>query len=91
MKGKGVWEKHMIKQPFLLVVTDRDRGVFTIEGPMSDDTQWNSAVVAAQEAGRQINCHTPGPGTKEQVAHSVASELGLTQVQSGSIVHPGAL
>jgi hypothetical protein len=78
----------MPKREFLLVVTDRDRGEFTIEGPMSDDTRWNSVVVDAQRAGRQVNCHTPGPGTKETVAARVAIQLRLKEAQAGSIVHP---
>ena len=45
---------------FLLVVTDRDKNIFTVEGPMSDDTRWIEAVCAAQDAGRRVNCHTPG-------------------------------
>lgn len=78
----------MPRAEFLLVVTDRDRNEFTIEGPMTDDTDWNAAVVAAQKSGRYVNCHTPGPGTKEQVAERVAKELKLTRVQAGSIVRP---
>ena len=73
-------------EPFILVVTDRDHGTFSIEGPMTDDTRWNDAVCVAQKTGRQINCHTAGPGTREQVAVRVAKELKLEQVQSGSIV-----
>ena len=35
----------MSKRQFVLVVVDRDTGEFTVEGPMSDDRLWNSAVV----------------------------------------------
>ena len=73
---------------FLLVVTDRDHGRFTIEGPMTDDTPWIDAVESAQKLGRQINCHTPGTGTSREVAKRITQELGLIQAESGSIVRP---
>ena len=38
----------MTKRQFVLVVVDRDTSEFTVEGPMSDDRLWNSAVVNAQ-------------------------------------------
>jgi hypothetical protein len=75
--------------PFLLVVTDRDKGTFTIEGPITDDSCWNSAVVRAQEQGRNVRCFTPGPGTRQDVARRVVAELRLNESSSGSIVHPG--
>ncbi len=31
-------------QPFYLVVTNQDRGVFSVEGPMSDDRPWYDAA-----------------------------------------------
>ena len=27
-------------EPFFLIVIDRDRGVFCVEGPMTDDAPW---------------------------------------------------
>jgi hypothetical protein len=30
-------------QPFYLIVTDHDRGVFAVEGPMTDDRHWKEA------------------------------------------------
>jgi hypothetical protein len=37
----------MTQRQFVLVVVDRDTTEFTVEGPMSDDRPWNSAVVNA--------------------------------------------
>jgi hypothetical protein len=34
---------------FFLYVVDRDKGEFTVEGPMADDTPWTNGVVAAQK------------------------------------------
>ncbi len=64
--------------PFFLVVTDRDKGLFNVIGPMSDDTSWNRRVCLAQDQGRAINCHTPGKGrTKEEIIAAASSSLGL--------------
>jgi glycosyl hydrolase family 15 len=37
----------MTQRKFVLIVVDRDTGEFTVEGPMSDDRRWNTAVRAA--------------------------------------------
>ena len=37
--------------PFFLIVADRDKRVFTVEGPMLDDTAWSEAVGRAQKEG----------------------------------------
>src|ERR1700745_4066209 len=50
----------MTKRQFVLVVVARDTGQFTVEGPMSDDRLWNSAVVNAQRVGRNIRCFSMG-------------------------------
>lgn len=75
-------------KPFLLIVTDRDTNEVTIEGPMTDDTPWTDAVRAAHDAGRQVSCHKPGPGTREEVAQRVSKHLELKLAPSGSIVRP---
>lgn len=75
--------------PFLLVVVDHDQKIFSVEGPMTDDTRWNSAVVSAQQSGRQVNCHTPGTKNREQAAAKYAAQFQYQQVATGSIVRPG--
>lgn len=42
--------------PFLLVVVDHDKKTYSVHGPMKDDTAWNEAVCAAQDAGRYVQC-----------------------------------
>ena len=80
----------MVK-PFLLVVVDRDKSEFAIEGPMTDDRPWNDVVVAAQNSGRRVICHMPGEGqTKEAVAQSMTTASGLKLVPPGSIVKPNS-
>lgn len=77
-------------EPFVLIVTDRDAKTFSVEGPMTDDTSWNAAVCAAQDAGLQVNCHTPGDDARsnvERAAHVYrASYPEMTRVPAGSIV-----
>jgi hypothetical protein len=64
-------------EPFLLVIVDDDRHVFSVVGPMSDDTDWNKRVCDAQVRGRGVRCYTPGRSqTHEQVVRG-AEQLGL--------------
>jgi hypothetical protein len=73
--------------PFFLVVADWDICVFTVEGPMIDDTPWNEAVVRAQEARRHVNCCNPG-GTRDEAVRAYRQAYGLRLVEPGSIIHP---
>lgn len=58
--------------PFFLVLKDEDRGLFSVVGPMIDDTPWNNRVCQAQDQGRQVGCFTPGASqTREQVIANV--------------------
>jgi hypothetical protein len=76
-------------EPFLLYVVDQDQGEFTVEGPMTDDTSWINAVVAAQNAGRKVTCSTVGRGlTKEMAAERRQASCGGRLVSCGSIVSP---
>jgi hypothetical protein len=48
-------------QPFYLIVIDHDRGVFAVEGPMTDDRPWQSAARYARDHERRITCGPTGP------------------------------
>lgn len=72
-------------EPFFLIVADRDQGVFSVEGPMTDDTLWNSAVCRAQESGRQVNCYSAGSDRQAAIAEYRQS-YGLRLVEPGSVV-----
>jgi hypothetical protein len=72
-------------EPFFLIVADRDQGVFSVEGPMTDDTQWNSAVCRAQETGRQVNCYSAG-NDRQVAITEYRQAYGLRLVDPGSIV-----
>jgi hypothetical protein len=49
-----------MSQPFYLIVVDRDRGVFAVEGPMTDDRPWNEAARVARNDQRCITCGPSG-------------------------------
>lgn len=64
--------------PFYLVIKDEDRSLFTVVGPMTDDTPWNDLVCRAQEAGREVRCFTSGRGqTRESIIRNVREQLRL--------------
>lgn len=76
----------MKKRQFILVVVDRDTGEFTVEGPMSDDRLWNSAVVNAQRVGRNIRCFSMGNIAPDVAATEWHLSYGGRRIGSGSIV-----
>jgi hypothetical protein len=44
------------EQPLFLIVIDQDRGVFSVEGPMTDIRPWQSAARRARDHQNQIVC-----------------------------------
>jgi len=49
-------------EPFFLIVADHDRGVFSVEGPMTDDGPWNNAARHARDRHqRRVACGPTGP------------------------------
>ena len=73
---------------FVLVVVDRDRDEFTVEGPMTDDRPWNKAVIDAQRVGRNIRCFGMGDMTPDDAAAEWQAAHGGRRVAAGSIVTP---
>ena len=73
---------------FYLIVIDHDRGMFTVEGPMTDDRDWRAAVRRAwSQHHRSVECGPSGSdrdalAAEYQRAHNVAG------VPPGSIVRP---
>lgn len=76
----------MPQQPFYLIVTDKDKGTFSVEGPMTDDREWNHAVVAAQKTGRRVRCSPANGSSAEDAARDWRQRYSETQVPSGAIV-----
>jgi hypothetical protein len=48
-------------ETFYLIVTDHDRGVFAVEGPMTDDQLWQEAAREARNHHHRITCGPAGP------------------------------
>ena len=74
-------------QPFYLIVTDHDRGVFAVEGPMTDERPWKEAVTAARNEERRIECGPSGPD-REALAAEYRRAHRVAGVPPGSIVRP---
>jgi hypothetical protein len=75
--------------PFYLYVVDHDKGEFSVEGPMTDDTPWINGVVAVQKANRQVNCCTAsGSETREAAIKAWQAEYPHKLVPRGYIVSP---
>jgi hypothetical protein len=68
------------------MVVDPDTGEFSVEGPMSDDRPWHSAVVDAHKVGRNIQCFAMGDLAPDVAAVEWLSSHGGRRMASGSIV-----
>ena len=75
------------EQPFYLIITDKDNGTFSVEGPMTDDRLWNHAVVVAQKAGRQVRCSPANGLSAGDTARDWLQRYSGKQVLPGEIVH----
>lgn len=76
----------MPEKLFYLIVSDKDKETFSVEGPMSDDRQWNHAIVVAQKSGRRVRCSTASWSSAEDAARDWQQFYSGTQVASGEIV-----
>ena len=74
-------------ESFYLIVVDKDKGTFSVEGPMTDDRQWNHAVVVAQKSGRRVRCSTAYGLSAEDAARDWLQRYLGKQVPPGEIVH----
>jgi hypothetical protein len=74
-------------QPFYLVVTDQDRGVFAVEGPMTDDRPWLEAASYARNRQRRIVCGPRG-ADRDALAAECRQAHKLAGVPPGSILRP---
>lgn len=75
-------------EPFYLIVTDHDRGVFAVEGPMTDSRPWDDAATYARSYHRHIVCGPTG-AQRDELANSYrAAHRWLAGVPPGSIIRP---
>ena len=74
-------------QLFYLIISDLDRGVFAVEGPMTNDRDWQAATREAQKHDRRIKCGPTGPD-RDKLAAEYRREHRLAGVPPGSIIRP---
>jgi hypothetical protein len=77
----------MIDQRFYLIVTDDDRGVFAVEGPMTDDRMWQEAATYARNHQHRI-VFGPTGGDRDALSAEYRQTHRLAGVPPGSIVRP---
>ncbi len=63
-------------EPFWLVLYDDDRKIFTVVGPMTDDTPWIDRISKAQAQRRQIGCSNLGARSDGQAISEAQQFLG---------------
>jgi hypothetical protein len=74
-------------QPFYLIVTDHDRGVFAVEDPMTDDRPGKEAATYARNQHHRIECGPSGPD-REALAAEYRRAHRVAGVPPGSVVRP---
>ncbi len=72
-------------EPFFLIVADHDRGVFAVEGPMTDERPWTEAAAHARSGQRRIDCGPSGPD-RDTLAAEYRRAHELAGVPPGSII-----
>ena len=72
-------------QPFYLIVADHDRGVFAVEGPMTDDRPRNEAAAHARNNQHRVVCGPAGPD-RDALAFEYRREHKLAGVPPGSFL-----
>jgi len=75
-------------KPFYLIVTDHDRGMFAVEGPMTDDRPWQSAAREARNHQHRIVGGPTGADRDALAAEYRRAHRLLAGVPPGSIVRP---
>ncbi|MDD5489286.1 MAG: hypothetical protein PHP25_01210 [Candidatus Moranbacteria bacterium] len=48
------------KEQFFLTIIDEDKKIFTVKGPMTDDTLETNKTAEEQEKGRNVRCYSTG-------------------------------
>jgi hypothetical protein len=80
-----VSESDDLSLPFYLIIADHDRGVFSVEGPMTDDRSWQGAVREARHHKHRIICG-PAGADPDALAAEYRRQHNLAGVPPGSIV-----
>jgi hypothetical protein len=70
-----------------VLVTDSDKNLFSLRGPMSDDTELTNEVAAAQGRGQKVTCSTIPASEDASAIRKRARSSGFTE---GEIILKGA-
>jgi hypothetical protein len=74
-------------QPFYLIIASYDRGVFAVEGPMTDARPWNDTAIYARNHHHRVVCGPTGTDRDPLVAEYLRTHK-LAGVPPGSIARP---
>ena len=79
----------MPDQSFYLILADLDRGVFSVEGPMTDDQAWFATAREARNHHRHVECGPAGVD-RDELAAEYRQEHHLAGVPPpGTIIRVG--
>jgi hypothetical protein len=80
----------MDKNRVFLIVIDEDRKLFTVEGPLTDDQPFKTAIAAAKHEGRTIRSCNIGSVSRAHAKAEWQRHYGHFYgfVESGRIVSP---
>lgn len=87
LPGNETMARQCPNTSFYLIVIDKDNETFSVEGPMTDDRQWNHAVVVAQKSGRQVRSSMANGSSPEDVARDWLQRYSGKQVSPGEIIN----
>ena len=72
----------MVVVVFFMIVTDDDRQLVEVIGPVEDDTDCTDAVVQLQKSGRQVRCHRPPDGiSRTELVESCKRQFGYSEAE----------
>lgn len=59
-------------EPIVFIILDEDRRLFSLTGPVVDDTEWTSRVIRQRNSGRNVKlCEAPKGLTRDELmAHT---------------------
>ncbi|MBV9783945.1 MAG: hypothetical protein JO264_09005 [Acidisphaera sp.] len=73
---------------FFLIVADLDAGLFSVEGPMTDDRAWHRAAQRAKEKRSRRIQSGPSGSDRDALAREFQETRQFRGVPPGSIVRP---
>jgi hypothetical protein len=77
--------EHEPTQPLFLIVIDEDRGVFSVEGSMTDSRPWQSSARNARDQRRRVVCGPSGQIVTRLPQSSAASASWLASRREASL------